>query len=328
MTQTPKNALTIINLEKNFNDVMALNDISLEVQEGEFCSLLGASGSGKTTLLRVIAGFESPDKGSLKINGKNLNSLPIANRNIGMVFQNYALFPHMSVRENVAFGLEMQKLKKIDINKRVNEALQLVDLLNEAARFPNQLSGGQQQRVALARAIVIKPSLLLMDEPLGALDKNLRKEMQTQIKELHKDINVTVIYVTHDQEEAMYLSDRIILLDQGKIIQSGTCKELYLSPKNKMVANFLGECNFITLEDGRNITIRPESFEVSDRKTSENGIEITIKDLVFLGGNTKLIGSYNQQEIAATFRSTDLNPNIGKLDKVYLHYTKKCLINL
>ena len=328
MTQTPKNALTIINLEKNFNDVMALNDISLEVQEGEFCSLLGASGSGKTTLLRVIAGFESPDKGSLEINGKNLNSLPIANRNIGMVFQNYALFPHMSVRENVAFGLEMQKLKKIDINKRVNEALQLVDLLNEAARFPNQLSGGQQQRVALARAIVIKPSLLLMDEPLGALDKNLRKEMQTQIKELHKDINVTVIYVTHDQEEAMYLSDRIILLDQGKIIQSGTCKELYLSPKNKMVANFLGECNFITLEDGRNITIRPESFEVSDRKTSENGIEITIKDLVFLGGNTKLIGSYNQQEIAATFRSTDLNPNIGKLDKVYLHYTKKCLINL
>ena len=328
MTQIPKNTLTIINLEKNFNDVMALNDISLEVQEGEFCSLLGASGSGKTTLLRVIAGFESPDKGSLKINGKNLNSLPIANRNIGMVFQNYALFPHMSVRENVAFGLEMQKLKKIDINKRVNEALQLVDLLNEAARFPNQLSGGQQQRVALARAIVIKPSLLLMDEPLGALDKNLRKEMQAQIKELHKDINVTVIYVTHDQEEAMYLSDRIILLDQGKIIQSGTCKELYLSPKNKMVANFLGECNFITLEDGRNITIRPESFEVSDRKTSENGIEITIKDLVFLGGNTKLIGSYNQQEIAATFRSTDLNPNIGKLDKVYLHYTKKCLINL
>ena len=328
MTQTPKNALTIINLEKNFNDVMALNDISLEVQEGEFCSLLGASGSGKTTLLRVIAGFESPDKGSLEINGKNLNSLPIANRNIGMVFQNYALFPHMSVRENVAFGLEMQKLKKIDINKRVNEALQLVDLMNEAARFPNQLSGGQQQRVALARAIVIKPSLLLMDEPLGALDKNLRKEMQTQIKELHKDINVTVIYVTHDQEEAMYLSDRIILLDQGKIIQSGTCKELYLSPKNKMVANFLGECNFITLEDGRNITIRPESFEVSDRKTSENGIEITIKDLVFLGGNTKLIGSYNQQEIIATFRSTDLNPNIGKLDKVYLHYTKKCLINL
>ena len=239
MTQTFKNTLTIKNLEKSFNDVMALNDISLEVQEGEFCSLLGASGSGKTTLLRVIAGFESPDKGSLEINGRNLNSLPIANRNIAMVFQNYALFPHMSVRENVAFGLEMQKLKKIDINTRVNEALKLVDLRNEATRFPNQLSGGQQQRVALARAIVIKPSLLLMDEPLGALDKNLRKEMQAQIKELHKNINVTIIYVTHDQEEAMYLSDRIVLLDQGKIIQSGTCKELYSSPKIEWLPIFL-----------------------------------------------------------------------------------------
>lgn len=328
MTQTFKNTLTIKNLEKSFNDVMALNDISLEVQEGEFCSLLGASGSGKTTLLRVIAGFESPDKGSLEINGRNLNFLPIANRNIGMVFQNYALFPHMSVRENVAFGLEMQKLKKIDINTRVNEALKLVDLRNEATRFPNQLSGGQQQRVALARAIVIKPSLLLMDEPLGALDKNLRKEMQAQIKELHKNINATIIYVTHDQEEAMYLSDRIVLLDQGKIIQSGTCKELYSSPKNRMVANFLGECNFIKLEDGRNITIRPESFAVLDRKTSENGIEVTIKDLVFLGSYTKLIGSYNQQEITATFRSSDLNPNIRKLDKVHLIFNKECLINL
>ncbi len=328
MTQTFKNTLTIKNLEKSFNDVMALNDISLEVQEGEFCSLLGASGSGKTTLLRVIAGFESPDKGSLEINGRNLNSLPIANRNIGMVFQNYALFPHMSVRENVAFGLEMQKLKKIDINTRVNEALKLVDLRNEATRFPNQLSGGQQQRVALARAIVIKPSLLLMDEPLGALDKNLRKEMQAQIKELHKNINATIIYVTHDQEEAMYLSDRIVLLDQGKIIQSGTCKELYSSPKNRMVANFLGECNFIKLEDGRNITIRPESFEVLDRKTNENGIEVTVRDLVFLGSYTKLIGSYNQQEITVTFRSSDLDLNIRKLDKVHLTFNKECLINL
>ena len=328
MTQTFKNTLTIKNLEKSFNDVMALNDISLEVQEGEFCSLLGASGSGKTTLLRVIAGFESPDKGSLEINGRNLNSLPIANRNIGMVFQNYALFPHMSVRENVAFGLEMQKLKKIDINTRVNEALKLVDLRNEATRFPNQLSGGQQQRVALARAIVIKPSLLLMDEPLGALDKNLRKEMQAQIKELHKNINATIIYVTHDQEEAMYLSDRIVLLDQGKIIQSGTCKELYSSPKNRMVANFLGECNFIKLKDGRNITIRPESFEVLDRKTNENGIEVTVRDLVFLGSYTKLIGSYNQQEITVTFRSSDLDPNIRKLDKVHLTFNKECLINL
>lgn len=324
----PKNSLVIKNLTKKFDDVIALNNISLEVKAGEFCTLLGASGSGKTTLLRVIAGFESPNNGSLEINGKNVSALPIADRNIGMVFQNYALFPHMSVRENVAFGLEMKKFKKIDIKNRVNEALKLVDLMNESERFPNQLSGGQQQRVALARAIVIKPSILLMDEPLGALDKNLRKEMQVQIKALHKNINVTVIYVTHDQEEALYLSDRIVLLDGGEIIQSGQCKELYLTPKNRMVANFLGECNFIELEDGKNITIRPESFKILSERMNEESIEVAVKDFIFLGSFIKLIGNYNHQEITAIFRSSDLNPNINKQDKIYLSYDKNCLINL
>ena len=240
MTQTPKNALTIMNLEKNFNDVMALNDISLEVQEGEFCSLLGASGSGKTTLLRVIAGFESPDKGSLEINGKNLNSLPIANRNIGMVFQNYALFPHMSVRENVAFGLEMQKLKKMDINKRVNEALQLVDLMNEAARFPNQLSGGQQQRVAIARSLCMNPKIMLFDEPTSALDPEMISEVLDVIIDLAND-GMTMVVVTHEMGFARKVADRIIFMDHGNIVEEGNPEMFFASPETDRCKTFLNQ---------------------------------------------------------------------------------------
>ena len=328
MTEKINNSLVIKNVEKKFDNVVALNKISLEVSEGEFCTLLGASGSGKTTLLRVIAGFEPIDNGSIQINGKNVETLSIANRNIGMVFQNYALFPHMSVRENVAFGLKMRKLNKLAIEKKTNEALSLVNLINEAERFPSQLSGGQQQRVALARAIVIKPSILLMDEPLGALDKNLRKEMQVQIKELHKNINVTVIYVTHDQEEALYLSDRIVLLDKGDIIQSGNSRDLYQKPKNKMVASFLGECNFITLKNHQKIVLRPESFKISNKKTNDNNIEVQIKNIIFLGSYTKLIGSYNNQEITAMFNSNELQKNIDKKIKLNLTYDDYDLIDI
>jgi ABC-type Fe3+/spermidine/putrescine transport system ATPase subunit len=328
MTDKINNSLVIKNVEKKFDNVIALNKISLKVSEGEFCTLLGASGSGKTTLLRVIAGFEPIDNGSIQINGKNVETLSIANRNIGMVFQNYALFPHMSVRENIAFGLKMRKLNKLSIEKKTNEALSLVNLINEAERFPNQLSGGQQQRVALARAIIIKPSILLMDEPLGALDKNLRKEMQAQIKELHKNINVTVIYVTHDQEEALYLSDRIVLLDKGDIIQSGNSRDLYQKPKNKMVASFLGECNFITLENHQKVVLRPESFKISNKKTNDNNIEIEIKNIVFLGSYTKLIGYYNNQEITAMFHSNELQKSIDKNNKLNLTYNDNDLIDI
>ena len=272
--------LTIDNLSMRFDlpdggSVQALKDVTLQIKQGELLSVLGPSGCGKTTLLNIVAGFLAPTGGSVELNGKQVIE-PSAER--GMVFQQGALFEWMSVRENVAFGLKMRKLNKSAIEKKTNEALNLVNLINEAERFPNQLSGGQQQRVALARAIIIKPSILLMDEPLGALDKNLRKEMQAQIKELHKNINVTIIYVTHDQEEALYLSDRIVLLDKGDIIQSGNSRDLYQKPKNKMVASFLGECNFITLENHQKIVLRPESFKISNKKTNDNNIEINKSD--------------------------------------------------
>ena len=324
--------IEIKNLHKSFGDFIAVKNSNLVIENKEFFVLLGPSGCGKSTLLRLIAGLENPDSGTVSLFGSEISSprrmLPPEKRRFGMVFQDFALFPHMSVRENVAFGLKMRKLNKSVIEKKTNEALSLVNLINEAERFPNQLSGGQQQRVALARAIIIKPSILLMDEPLGALDKNLRKEMQAQIKELHKNINVTVIYVTHDQEEALYLSDRIVLLDKGDIIQSGNSRDLYQKPKNKMVASFLGECNFITLKNHQKIVLRPESFKISNKKTNDNNIEIKIKNIVFLGSYTKLIGDYNNQEITAMFHSNALQKNIDKKNKLNLTYDDNDLIDI
>uniref|UniRef100_UPI003F86DAAE ABC transporter ATP-binding protein n=1 Tax=Cupriavidus ulmosensis TaxID=3065913 RepID=UPI003F86DAAE len=248
-------------VRKSYGSALALPDVSLSVARGEFCTLLGASGSGKTTLLKIIAGFEAPDTGSVHIAGRDVTHTPIAERNIGMVFQNYALFPHMSVFENVAFALRMRRLNHDDIKRRVGEALELVSLQALAARLPRELSGGQQQRVALARALVFMPDVLLMDEPLGALDKNLRQAIQLQLKKLHHDLGLTVVFVTHDQEEAMNLSDRIVILDQGRIVQAGAPAALYRSPDTPFVAGFLGECNFLE-EPARVLGIRPENVRV------------------------------------------------------------------
>jgi len=329
MNEQKKNSLTMKGIEKNFGKVRALKNISLSIESGEFCTLLGASGSGKSTLLRVIAGFELPDNGILKIDEKDLSSISIAQRNIGMVFQNYALFPHMNVYRNIAFGLEMKKLGNSEIKRRVNEVLELVGLSKEQDRIPSTLSGGQQQRVALARAIVIEPKILLMDEPLGALDKNLRSDMQKLIKTLHKNLKVTVIYVTHDQDEAMYLSDKIVLMDDGEIIQTGTCEELYSRPKNRYVANFLGECNFISLESGKKICIRPELLRIHHNNTNDkNTIEVSVNDVVFQGHTIKLIASYNNQEIIAVISPQEFKSNINKKDKIHLTYDNKSLMDI
>lgn len=222
MRQMQGKDVTLNAIRKTYGSTVALPRIDLQVARGEFCTLLGASGSGKTTLLKVIAGFERPDSGSVQIAGKDVTREPISDRNIGMVFQNYALFPHMSVFENVAFPLRMRRLAKVDIERRVGEALALVSLDTFRKRLPGELSGGQQQRAALARALVFNPDILLMDEPLGALDKNLRQSIQIQIKQLHQDLGLTVVFVTHDQEEAMNLSDRIIIMDKGEIVGDGS----------------------------------------------------------------------------------------------------------
>ena len=223
----------------------AVHDVSLEVEPGRILTLLGPSGSGKTTTLRMIAGFERPNAGTITLGGRDISDTPPHARDIGMVFQNYALFPHMTVFDNVAFPLKMRRWTRAEIEASVGEALALVQLDTFAGRFPRQLSGGQQQRVALARAIVFRPPLLLMDEPLGALDRQLRKSVQSELKRIQRQIGLTVVYVTHDQEEAMFLSDRIAIMQGGRIVQNSVPEELYARPTSYFAASFFGESNFL-----------------------------------------------------------------------------------
>jgi putative spermidine/putrescine transport system ATP-binding protein len=230
---------------KRYGSAAALEPTDLEVREGEFLTLLGPSGSGKTTLLMMIAGLTAPSSGRIALAGRDVTSLPPYRRDIGVVFQNYALFPHMSVRENVAFPLRMRRLAQADIVRRVSQALDRVRLADHSEKLPRQLSGGQQQRVAFARAIVFEPPIVLMDEPLGALDRKLRDELKLEIRKLHMDLGTTIVYVTHDQEEAMLLSDRICLMNHARVEQIGPPKTLYDAPRTRFAAEFLGDSNIL-----------------------------------------------------------------------------------
>ena len=238
--------IEIINLSKQFGRVTAVSDACLDVSSGEFLTFLGPSGSGKTTTLMMVAGFLIPTSGDIRVNGKSIVTIPAHRRNIGMMFQHYALFPHMTVAKNIAFPLEMRHVPKETIASRVDWALELVKLTAYKNRRPRQLSGGQQQRVALARAIVFEPPVLLLDEPLGALDAKLRENMQIELKALHAELGMTVLYVTHDQSEALTLSDRICVFNEGRIMQVGTPDDLYNFPENRFVADFIGETNFLS----------------------------------------------------------------------------------
>jgi spermidine/putrescine ABC transporter ATP-binding subunit len=237
--------VSLFGLEKDYSGVGAVRGVSLDIAAGEFLTLLGPSGSGKTTTLMMIAGFESPSVGDITIDGKSVVGVSPHRRNIGMVFQNYALFPHLTVADNIAFPLKQRGIGRGERTRMVGEALDLVRLPGYGARYPRQLSGGQQQRVALARAIVFNPRLLLMDEPLGALDKQLRESLQLEMRRLHADLGITFIYVTHDQEEALTMSDRIAVMNEGRIAQLGCPEELYDRPCSRFVASFLGESNFL-----------------------------------------------------------------------------------
>ena len=248
-------AVELQDVVKQFGDVVAVNHISLQIQDGEFFSLLGPSGCGKTTTLRMIAGFEMPTGGAIYIHGERQGYRPPNKRPVNTVFQNYALFPHMTVAENIAFGMEMQKIPKDEINRRVSEALDMVRLSNMASRKPKQLSGGQQQRIALARALVNRPKVLLLDEPLGALDLKLRKAMQIELKALQEEVGITFIYVTHDQEEALTMSDRIAVMNNGIVHQVGDPETIYEHPADRFVADFIGETNFIPVKI---ISLAPE----------------------------------------------------------------------
>jgi len=237
--------LKVNNLSKSFGKVKAVREVSFEATEGKVLSLLGPSGCGKTTTLRCIAGFENPDRGEIYLDNRKITSIPPEKRGIGMVFQNYALWPHMTVYGNLAFGLQIRKVPKPEINKKIKRVLSMVQLEGFEGRFPRQMSGGQQQRIAMARALVFEPEIMLLDEPLSNLDAQLREEMRFEFTELQKKLGITAVYVTHDQAEALVISDKIVILDQGKIVQSGSPKEIYSNPRNKFVAGFIAVTSFI-----------------------------------------------------------------------------------
>ena len=279
--------LELRGLSRRFGDFVALDSVDLSVQAGEFLTVLGASGSGKTTTLRLIAGFDRPTSGSIWMDGTDLAPLPPFRRPVNTVFQHYALFPHMSVRDNVGYGLRMQKVAPTEIARRVDEALAMVRLAELGARAPKQLSGGQQQRVALARALVNRPRVLLLDEPLGALDLKLRREMQLELKQLQTQVGITFIYVTHDQEEALTMSDRIVLMRAGRIEQIGTPRQMYDSPRTRYVADFIGDTNLFhtTNASGENVevSIRPEHVQLV---AAEGSAILGVVDAVTFVGST------------------------------------------
>lgn len=336
-------SVSIKNITKTFGEVKAVNNASIEIKEGEFFTLLGSSGCGKTTLLRTIAGFYTQNGGNLYFGDKLIDNVPAYKRNIGMVFQNYAIFPHMTVGENVAYGLKARKVSKNEIERRVQAALDMVELGHLKERRPSDMSGGQQQRVALARAIVIEPGILLMDEPLSNLDAKLRVKMRNDIKKLQTRLGITTIYVTHDQQEALAVSDRIAVMNSGVIQQIGTPEEIYMRPSNKFVAGFIGTSNFINCEiikkgsdnfikikegefkvdidenyEGKAIySIRPEGILLTD-KSGVNVLKGKVVNKVFLGdflnytielsdGQQIEVNEYNAQDL----RAKDLNEEVG-----------------
>jgi putative spermidine/putrescine transport system ATP-binding protein len=331
---------------KNYGAVTALQEIDLTVAKGEFVTLLGPSGSGKTTLLNLIAGMVAPSAGRIFIDGKDATDLRPSRRGLGMVFQNYALMPHMTVFDNIAFPLRVRKLPRAEIRRKVTAVLEMVQLPQVADRKPRELSGGQQQRISLARCIVYNPAIILMDEPLGALDKKLREDMQLEIKRLHRELGITMLYVTHDQEEALTMSDRIVLLTGGRVAQAGTPDELYHRPISTFVANFLGHSNLLEgrveergppvrvrtsdareflaqpgaeVQPGQSVSVmvRPENVvitAVSDvTDEMENTIEGTVNESLILGG---VIRHYVAIPDGRVFVSVELNrPGLRVFDK-------------
>ena len=251
----------LVRVTKRFGPVAAVDGIELEVHAGEFLSLLGPSGCGKTTTLRLIAGFEQPDAGEVRIGGNDVSRVPPYKRDVNTVFQSYALFPHLSVLDNVAYGLKQRGLRKAERHARATEMLALVRLEGLGERKPRQLSGGQQQRVALARALVMHPRVLLLDEPLGALDLKVRKELQIELKRIQEEIGITFVYVTHDQEEALAMSDRVVVMNGGRIEQIGVPSEIYDMPATEWIAGFIGDTNFIRV-NGKEVAVRPERLRV------------------------------------------------------------------
>jgi spermidine/putrescine ABC transporter ATP-binding subunit len=340
--------LSIRELCFRYGDKPVLNDLALEVEEGEFVSLLGPSGCGKTTVLLLIAGFEQPDKGVIEVGGEVLNDIPAYQRNMGMVFQSYALFPHMTVIDNVAYGLKQRKMDKKAAYQAAEEALELVQLQGMGDRMPNQLSGGQQQRVALARAIVIKPRLLLLDESLSALDRKLRMEMQVELRKIQREVGITTLFVTHDQEEALTLSDRVALLRDGQVVQYDRPAVIYERPRDSFVASFLGKANFMEgriqemqgetctmqMENGSliqfacgqplavgakcTIGVRPEKVVLSTSRSKDTFIQGRVALATYAGGTTQYsVQALGREWIIQAQNATARGAEFGVGDEVW-----------
>jgi putative spermidine/putrescine transport system ATP-binding protein len=300
MNKSNNSAVQFSDVRRHFGEIYAVDGVDMEIRDGEFFSMLGPSGSGKTTCLRLIAGFEQPTTGAIKLFGQDVTHIPPFLRDVNTVFQDYALFPHMSVGENVGYGLMVRKVPKAERDQQVKAMLDLVQLSGMERRRPSQLSGGQRQRVALARALINRPRVLLLDEPLGALDLKLRQQMQMELKAIQHRVGITFVFVTHDQEEALTMSDRIAVFNQGKLEQIGTPNEIYERPATAFVANFVGVSNLLTHEQAKRIldhdgliAIRPEKIHLTDPGTplpeQAHCVTGTIREVIYLGVNTRFV---------------------------------------
>ena len=348
--------LSLSAIAKRFGQNTVVHGFDLAVERGEFISLLGPSGCGKTTVLRMIAGFETPSAGTIMIDGRDVTYKRPAERNVGMVFQAYALFPNMNVADNIAFGMKVAKRPKAEIDQRVAEMLELISLPDLAARYPYQLSGGQQQRVALARALAVKPQVLLLDEPLSALDAKIRVSLREEIRALQRELGITTIFVTHDQEEALSMSDRVVVMHQGRVEQIGTPHAIYNTPKTRFVASFVGTLNMLNAEikdaatgliavegqvlrlanglDGTGgathctVALRPEALGIGQPKPGDNALSCIIDDVQFLGAIVRVKARCGTHDISVDTFNQAGQPRWARGDKVEIHFAPEHLVVL
>ena len=330
-------AVSVQGVRKQFGDLVAVNDLDIDIRAGEFFSMLGPSGSGKTTVLRMIAGFEEPTAGRILLHGADVTSSAPFDREVNTVFQDYALFPHLTIAENVAYGLKVRGVGKADRAARVAAALEQVQLAHLGTRRPSQLSGGQRQRIALARALILRPQVLLLDEPLGALDKQLREQMQFELKQIQREVGITFVFVTHDQEEALTLSDRVAVFNGGKIEQVGSPREVYEFPQTEFVARFLGVTNFLSGANAQRIlgdsgphSVRPERVELVDPtaplSTDAIAVPGTIVEAVYAGAHTRyLVETEGGLRFISERQNTELpsaSPTARRGDAVSLRFAR------
>lgn len=330
-------ALTINNIRKSFGNTPVLHDVSLSIEGGEFYFILGASGCGKSTLLRIIAGLETADSGSIESHGRRIDTVPAHQRGIGMVFQQYALWPHMTVAQNIGFGLEVQGLKRNEREARIAEALSLVRMTGFERRYPHEISGGQQQRIALARALAVRPSILLLDEPLSNLDARLREEIREELQNLHRALRITMVYVTHDQDDALTLADRVALLRAGKVEQVGTPREMYETPRSDYVAEFLGSANLLACTDAQSksqgrpdqlLCVRPEAIHIEPPESHRGtGVAARVESISYRGAFVDIECTLSSNErILARVVSADLPNGLSQGTDVFVSWRASVVV--